>query len=394
MTKSKPRLICFARDPFPLRRADTAILFGEHLSEDLDTTWCVTGEAGQEGEYVEPVGRVRVASSFSGKVKMHVVASREILRGEYDAVQCRDIIILSAWYALLAKLAKVPSVYWMSFPIDLGYLELSRRYPRFSLGRLLRATLAKIGSFLLYRWTLPNARMVFAQSDLMAEKLAARGIAAERIIAVPMGFSPARFRPEGETAVLGSIPADKRLILYVGTLDTERRLEVAFAGAMDVIENNPDVDLAIAGPASDADIAEIRASFGARGLGDRVHFLGTIPLDQLSGVIRRASVCLSPVPNTPLYDVSTPTKLVEYVACGRRAVANHLPDHDHVAGATGYCETVDFSPEGFRSGIEAALAKGAVPTQTLDDAQSWLHENRSYVSLADKCRQAYAKVFA
>ena len=394
MSAPKPRLVCFARDQYPLNRADVAILFGLHLSADLDVTWCVKGTAEDQGAHAEKVGVVRVAGSVLAQIGMHCRASFEILAGRYDAVQCRDLIIISAWYALISRLAGKPFVYWMSFPIDIGYRNLAQRYGRFSPSRLARATLANIGSFLLNRWTLPSASMIFAQSNLMVEKLAGRGLDTDRLVAVPMGFEPTLFCAEGSSARLGSIAEGTRVVLYVGTLDTERNLAVAFEGVASVLARLPDVVFVVAGPATDAQRAEILEILSRQHADERVHFLGSVPLQELPAVIRRATVCLSAVPNTEMFDVSTPTKLVEYVACGRRAVVNHLPDHDLVASMTGYCEVVEFTPEAFQAGVERALSLGPIPTGTLENARSWLVENRAYPALAERCRIAYGRLFS
>lgn len=392
MSRSDFRLICLARDVYPLNRADIAVLFGEHLSHDLTVTWCVRGAGSNTGEHREKVGKVRVAAGLLQFVRMHLKASREILSGRYDGVQCRDLIVFSAWYALLAVVARVPFIYWMSFPMELGYLELAKRYRPLTPGWLARTAIGKLGKFLLRRFTLPRSRLVFVQSDLMAERVADLGIPKERLVAVPMGFDPKTFRPDHPEARLDCIPEDGRLILYVGALDKERALDIPFKAVCKVLTAHNDVHFAVAGNATAAQKIEIEEIFNRHEVFAKCHFLGSFPPKQLCGVIQRASVCLSPVPNTPMFDVSTPTKLVEYSACGRRSVVNFLPDHERVAAATGFCELVPFTEEGFRDGIERALSKGEVPAQQVVSAMDWLLRERSYEALAKKCRHAYGEI--
>ena len=393
MGTKRPRLICFARDRYPLHRADVAVLFGKHLSSDLDVTWCVRGSGEHGGVHEDDVGTVRVSTSWPGFFAMHFRATKEILAGRYDGVQCRDLIVFSAWYALIARLAKVPFIYWMSFQMELGYLELAKRYPRYSFGRLARLALGHFGRFLLKHYTLRRARFVFVQSDLMAERVAELGINPDRMLAVPMGFDPSTYNPGQSQASISVLPPNSKLILYVGTLDRERKLDVPFEAAARLMKRREDLHFAIAGNASESEKRNVLKVFEIHGVDHRCHFLGRFEPLKLAEVVRRADVCLSSFPNGPLLDTATPTKLVEYIACGCRAVINHMPDHDFIAAHSPLAKPVEFSIEGYEEGIEEALTQGRPSETEQRRSFDWLASQREYALLADQCRKVYRKIF-
>ena len=59
---------------------------------------------------------------------------------------------------------------------------------------------------------------------------------------------------------------------------------------------------------------------------NHVLLTGWLPQPAALGYAVRAEVGLSPIPRGTLFDVSSPTKLVEYLALGIPGVANDIPD--------------------------------------------------------------------
>jgi len=110
----------------------------------------------------------------------------------------------------------------------------------------------------------------------------------------------------------------------------------------------------IAGDApSDDEMAWMRREIAARGLDDHVLLTGWLPQRTALGYAVRAEVGLSPIPRGTLYDVSSPTKLVEYLALGIPSVANDIPDQQLVVGES-------------RAGLCVPMEAGAFATATLE----------------------------
>lgn len=396
---ARPRLLIVARDRYPPYRVDVTVLFSKYLSRHLRIEWLMRrdkrggGAVERRGDEIfHVVAHGGVAGALDAVVR-HASALLRVLRGHYDIVQCRDAIILSAAYALAARLAGVSFIYWMSFPIDESYVRNAREIARS--GRFAQAlprfAIGWAGTFLLYRFTLKLARHVFAQSERMKEALAARGTAPHKVTAVPMGvdtaeFDAARVPPSDHPFYEG-----RRLILYVGTLSFERHMHVPLGGAIDVMAERPDTVVAVIGEATDEERAPIRRMFECAGLSDRLLLLDHMPLSEVLRHVRRADVCLSPVPATPLLAVGTATKLTEYLALGRRVVANRHPDQELVIAGAGMGILVEFVPEAFKAGILRALDLGEPSPSEVARALHWVRQNRDYSHLSAKAADAYKR---
>ncbi len=65
---------------------------------------------------------------------------------------------------------------------------------------------------------------------------------------------------------------------------------------------------------------------------DHVVFTGRIPDPEALALLATADVCLSPDPQNPLNDLSTMTKVMEYMALGKPTVSFHLKENTFSAG--------------------------------------------------------------
>jgi glycosyltransferase involved in cell wall biosynthesis len=90
------------------------------------------------------------------------------------------------------------------------------------------------------------------------------------------------------------------------------------------------------------------------GIADRVTFHGYLQPEAFVPLLAAAHVCVSPDPPTPFNDVSTMTKVVEYLAIGRPVVAFDLAETRTVVGPAGVLVT-DSTAEGLANAL-AALA--------------------------------------
>jgi len=68
------------------------------------------------------------------------------------------------------------------------------------------------------------------------------------------------------------------------------------------------------------------------GIADHVHFTGFIPDDDMVRYLSTADVCLDPNPSSPLNDVSTWIKVMEYMALGKPVVSFDLKETRFSAG--------------------------------------------------------------
>ena len=124
--------------------------------------------------------------------------------------------------------------------------------------------------------------------------------------------------PEGTRAVRARLQQapDEVLILYVGSFAVYQGLDLMFDAMPAVAARCPAARFLIIG-GTEAEIVARKDWLRARGIEDRVRFLGRIPPDALPDHLAAADVLLSP----RLSGINTPLKLLDYLKVARPIVA-------------------------------------------------------------------------
>lgn len=398
----KPFSIAFiVRDPLPPIRADVLTLFGAEMPRyGLKTE--LVGQSGSDAVApwqaggMHPVGSLksRFASVLSPLWDLAGLL-RARRRAPLECIQVRDKIASGLLGRIAAAVIKVPFVYWMSFPIVEGFEVRRDQIARRAKGPawLAHALRAAASRFVIYRLVLPGARHIFVQSSAMADWLAVKGVERARMTAVPMGVDAALFERSRITPSTDPRLDGRRAVLYLGRIAQSRKSDFL----LDVVEllrrDMPEVLLVIAGDApSNDEMAWMRAEVTRRGLDGHVLLTGWLPQEAALGYAVRAEVGLSPIPRGTLFDVSSPTKLVEYLALGIPSVANDIPDQALVIeqSGAGLCvpmEAAPFAAATRRLLIERHLAAGFAAR-----GPGWVRDNRTYEILGRQVADAYARI--
>lgn len=392
------------RDPLPPIRADVLTLFGAEMPRYGVRTALVGQSGSAGGGTADPwrAGGMYEVGSLKSRFAAVLSPLWDLLgllrarRGARpDCIQVRDKIasgLLGRWAAALLD---VPFVYWMSFPIVEGYavrrdeIALRGKGPRW-LAHALRAAASR---FVVYRMVLPGARHIFVQSEAMADWLAAKGIARSRMTAVPMGvdaelFDRGKVEPVDDPRLDG-----RRVLLYLGRVAQARKSGFL----LDVIEHlrdtMPEALLVIAGDApSDDEMRWMRAEIARRHLGQHVLLTGWLPQRAALGYALRAEVGLSPIPRGDLYDVSSPTKLVEYLALGIPSVANDIPDQALVIEQSGAGLCVPMEAASFAAAARRLLEDRALAAEFALRGPAYVRSHRTYAILGRIVAETYTKI--
>jgi glycosyltransferase involved in cell wall biosynthesis len=248
-----------------------------------------------------------------------------------------------------------------------------------------------IGYGLLYHVVLPFADHIFVQSENMLQDVAQHGIIQTKMSAVNMGV-------DLETSSLEALkPADdprlqgRRVLVYLGTLDPLRQIDVLIEALALVHKQINSVLLVLAGDTED-DVHRNRLKHRACQLGidDALLWTGWLPIEQAWRYVRAAELGLSIVPRGALFDCSSPTKVVEYLALGIPVVANDNPDQARLLSETGMGITIALSPDNFATAIIDLLTKDrADELVTAEQRREYISRLRSYDVISRELSKKY-----
>lgn len=399
--RKKLSIAFIVRDPLPPLRADLATLFGAEMPRYGVNTELV-GQAGSEAGSPWPAGGMHMVGSL--KSRFAAVLSplwdlRGLLRagrrGRPDCIQVRDKIASGLLGRIAAAVLRVPFVYWMSFPIVEGFEvrrdEIGRRGKGLLwCGHALRAWASRL---VIYRLVLPGARHIFVQSEAMADWLASQGFERARMTAVPMGVDAALFDRDSVEPVEDPRLDGRRVILYLGRIAQARRSDFLLDVAERLKDAFPDLLLVMAGDAASHDeMAWMRAEIARRGIDDHVLLTGWLPQRTALGYAVRAEVGLSPIPRSTLFDVSSPTKLVEYLALGIPSVANDIPDQQLVIDESraGLCAPMEAGP--FAEAVKRLLQDKVLAAELAKRGPAYVRSHRTYAILGRSVAETYTKI--
>jgi len=402
-----PSILFIVRDPLPPIRADLLTLFGTEMPRYGVATDLV-GQGGTDASSPWPAGGMHVVGSLKSRFASvcspvwDFLGLLRALRGRRaDCIQVRDKIASGLLGRVVAGVIGVPFVYWMSFPIVEGF-EVRRdeigRAGRGSVATRLKwaahALRAWASRLVIYRMVLPGARHIFVQSAAMADWLAAKGFDRSRMTAVPMGvdadlFDRARIEPVDDPRLNG-----RRVVLYLGRIAQSRRSEFLLEVAERLRVDTPDVLLVIAGDAPSSDeMAWMRREIASRGLDSHVLLTGWLPQRTALGYALRAEVGLSPIPRGALFDVSSPTKLVEYLALGIPSVANDIPDQQLVIEQSRAALCVPMEAGAFADAVRTLLRDRKLAEEFAQRGPAYVRAHRTYDILGRNVAETYRKLF-
>jgi glycosyltransferase involved in cell wall biosynthesis len=265
---------------------------------------------------------------------------REVRRLRPEAVHAHDVAMLGpGWVG--ARLAGARLVYDShEYAVGVPYRERLWAWLVSTLERMLIA----------------RADAVITVSDGIAGRLRERYRLAERPTVVRNVPDPGETDPAFEAPDLRSelgIPAEAPLVLHLGAAARDRGGETLVRAVARV----PGAHLLFLGADDAGFVAGLEEAARAAGLGERVHFRSSVPVEQIRSHTRQASVGVTLLEDTcENHRLALPNKLFEYLAAGVPVVASDLPEMRRaLAGrpATALVDPAD--PVSVAAGIEAAL---------------------------------------
>lgn len=141
--------------------------------------------------------------------------------------------------------------------------------------------------------------------------------------------------------------------------------------------------------------SELESLSNDLGLSNRIIFTGKVAYSKVSCYIRTADVSIIPFPNISWWAVSSPIKLMEYLAIGVPIVATDIAAHRWVAQkSVGVILARNSQPENLAACIKVAITseKLRVPKRIIENVISWKSQAKNLVRFLNSLHHDKSKV--
>ena len=248
-------------------------------------------------------------------VRASWAATRANRRRHYAVVQVHSLPDFLVFAGLPLRLLGVPLV-----------LDLHEAMPEFFRMRFPGASRRAVHRLLLIqeRLSIGVASAVVTVNEALAGRLVDLGVAADKITVLLNSPSLARFDAAAHPPRAFRSDGTLRLV-YAGAVTPIYELDVAVMAVARLKVRRPDLPIVLDVYGRGDSEPALRSLATDLGVEDRVRFHGRIPIEDVPAAIAAADIGLAPTRRDPFTDFSLSTKIFEYGAMGKPAVASRLP---------------------------------------------------------------------
>lgn len=398
MSSKTMRVLFVPREQYPTDRVRINVLFGRELTSRghaIDVVMQAANEKIPPGRHDWYGRTLFVGPTDSGdgiyhRVRKHWLSIKHDLRtmfaarkDRYDAILVSDKFIIGIAGALIARMHGLKYIFWLTFPYPeielLGAREKTARYP------VIARIRGVLSGWALYRWILPSADHVFVQTDRMGKAVVERGIDPRKVSPIVSGFDFGAIGQAGIQEIAGGVRPSVRLA-YLGTLSADRHLEVLIEMMACLRQQGVAAHLVFVGSADRPRDQQILEELAVKlGVADAIEITGFLPQKEAWRRVAEADICLSPIWRSPIYDVGSPTKLVEYMAMGMPVVANDHPEQRLVLRESRAGVCVPWAGRHFARAVRFLMRLPAAERAEMGArGRTWVEANRTYARIADE----------
>ena len=307
---------------------------------------------------------------------------------KYNMIFVRNGVFDALLALYIKRRYKIPFVFEMDNPIEQSW-ETRKFYSKH---KYFWYFISKIEAPLTMH-ILRKADLVLPISKWLKEDFAKKGIERSKMMPLPEGIYPDRFSDaSGDKIRKRSRLEDSKVVVYVGTIDKLRHLDILIHAFSEVREEKENVKLLMVGDGNDKSNLERLAN--DLEIKDDVIFTGQVYFDEVPNFIAASDIGVSPVPPLDFYKLSSPIKMFEYMAMEKPVVANEeIPEQKEVIRESGGGVLVKFESESFANGIIKLLNNPERGEEMGKKGHEWVVKNRSYEHMAHEVEKRYFEVF-
>lgn len=395
-------ILYLTAEQWPTFRSDLTILFGKYLPGFGVTCDLVTERDNNSNKQDWPAGKAllcNVPKLRAGQYLVKFLHQCKVLISadykQYQAIQVRDMTMIALVALVMCKLKRRPFYYWLSYPQSEGQVQRAKaRGMKAGVKYWFPLLQGLIGKQLLYKIILTNADHVFVQSQHMLEVVARYGIKPEKMTTVPMGVDLEAVQKE---IVASNHPFldGKRVLVYLGTLDRVRRIEILFDMLTIIRKQVHNIALVLVGDTEDAEHrAWLKQQAEITGIAQHILWTGWLPMSEAWRYVAAAEIGLSPIPRGYLLDMGSPTKAVEYMALGLPVVMNDNPDQVLVAQESGAAKCIPLEAAQFANAVLTVLNDTSLKITMQNKGMDYVNKARGYHQIANSVSAKYHQLIS
>lgn len=175
-------------------------------------------------------------------------------------------------------------------------------------------------------------------------------------------------------------------LFYHGTITTNRGIGLVIE-ALALIEKKIPVEFVIIG--NGPGLEELKMLASNLLLDERVIFRGFMPYKEMVNEISQADICICPLTDRLEWNVSSPIKVFEYMACGKPMILTPIPAHKDVVSQSPYVVwTEGFEPINFQKSILEAISRKKELTEEAKSAPALVKANYDWCHQARKLEKS------
>lgn len=171
-------------------------------------------------------------------------------------------------------------------------------------------------------------------------------------------------------------------LFYHGTISVNRGIGLVIE-AMNHLEDNLEIEFVIAGKG--VGLEELKLLTNKFGVDNRVSFLGMLPYEKMVEEINKSDVCICPLTDRLEWNVSSPIKVFEYMACAKPIILTPISAHKDVASNQPYIVwTEGFKPADFAKAILISIENLSKLSEEAKTAPNYVSNHFQWKNQADK----------
>jgi glycosyltransferase involved in cell wall biosynthesis len=296
-----------------------------------------------------------------------------LMRQPYDVIHAGEEAVFMAQF--FRWIYKIPYLY------DLDSSVAQQMVEKYRLLKIFAPLFNRMEASAI-RGALFNLPVCNALSDLCRERGASHVVTLHDISQLKNPYAPQTGNLKRE------IDIDRLIMLYVGNLEPYQGVDLLLEGFAIAAGRTDAIDLVIVG-GTPTDIQNYRAKAESLKVGNRTHFLGPRPIEDLDGILADADILVAP----RIRGLNTPMKVFPYLHSGRAVLVTDLPTHSQILSPD-VAMLAKPTPTAFADAIVTLTHNSALRQQLGERGRAFVEGNHTFKWHAERLNQVYDRVEA